>query len=223
MKAKGTKRTKKMDVLFIIDATGSMQDTIQAAHDKAEDLAFDLKIQNRTADFQFGCVCYRDPVDVPTEKNLYFDFSDEIEDLAEFLGEVEAEGGGDGPEDFVGALQTAFTKLTWRDGKRAIIWIADAPAHGKLYCGIENHQEEEPKLGPLVERLAREGYYFVGISLDGGADRSFSAMREIYDRNGGKSFKIESFSPDKGNEIERIAATMATSTMGVVKAAFTDA
>lgn len=216
-KSTKTKRTKAMDVLFMIDATGSMANTIQAAHDKAEDLAFDLQISNRTASFKFGCICYRDPVDAPADVHQVFDFDEEIENLATFLEDVKASGGGDGPEDYVGALNEAFNNLSWRDkGKRAIIWIADAPAHGQKYCGKANHQEEEPKLQPLVERLASEQYYFVGISLNGGADKTFSEMKAIYENNGGKSFKIESFTPEKGNEVDRIASTMAESTKGVV-------
>ena len=211
-----------MDVLFVIDATGSMANTIQAAHDKAEDLAFDLQISNRTALFKFGCVCYRDPVDAPADVHQVFDFDEEIENLATFLEDVKASGGGDGPEDFVGALNESFNSLSWRDGKRAIIWIADAPAHGQRYCGAPNHQEEEPKLEPLVARLGKEHYYFVGLSLNGGADRTFSEMKAIYEANGGQSFKVESFSPDKGAEIDRIASTMAESTKGVVSEALSD-
>lgn len=223
MSTRKTKRTKIMDVLFIIDATGSMQKSIDAAHDKAEDLAFELQIHNRTAAFKFGCICYRDPVDKEADQHQFFDFDKEIENLATFLSDVKATGGGDGPEDFVGALEIALNKLSWREGgKRAIIWIADAPAHGKRYCGSDNHQEEEPKLEPLVEKLGRDHYYFVGLSLNGGADRTFSEMRNIYNANGGQSFKIESFCPEKGNELERIKETMKISTINVVSEAIND-
>ena len=130
MSIRKTKRTKSMDVLFVIDATGSMAKTIQAAHEKAEDIAFDLKVWNRTALFKFGCICYRDPIDKKEDEHQVFDFDGEIENLSTFLETVEAKGGGDGPEDYVGALNNAFNNLTWRLGKKAIIWIADAPAHG---------------------------------------------------------------------------------------------
>ncbi|OHS95390.1 hypothetical protein TRFO_10524 [Tritrichomonas foetus] len=211
-----------MDVLFMIDATGSMASTIQAAHDKAEDLAFDLQINNRTADFQFGCICYRDPVDSKADVHQYFNFDPDIENLANFLEDVKASGGGDGPEDYVGALDIAFNNLNWRDGKKAIIWIADAPAHGKQFCGTPNHQEEEPKLVPLVQRLGAEKFYMVGISLNGGADLTFSEMKRLYEDAGGQSFRVESFTPEKGEEIARIADTMATTTKDCVSDALGD-
>jgi hypothetical protein len=212
-----------MDVVFVIDATGSMADTIQAAHDKACDLAFDLRRFNRTADFRFGSVCYRDPVDEEEEKHEVFDFTGNDEELADWLGKIEATGGGDTPEDFVGALEAVFTRLSWRpNSKRAVIWIADAPAHGRRFCEEINHQEEEAKLPPLVVRLARERVYVVGISLGGGADTTFTEMRSIYLENEGPSFVIESYDPEPGKEIDGIAATMMESTSRAVTSALAD-
>lgn len=52
-----------MDVPFIIDATRSMDNALKAAHNKAEDLAFQLHYVNRNASYRFGCICYHDPVD----------------------------------------------------------------------------------------------------------------------------------------------------------------
>jgi Mg-chelatase subunit ChlD len=214
------KRDKKMDIVFVLDATGSMANTIAAARDKVADLAFDLHVHNRTGDFRYASICYRDPVDAKADKHEVFDLTDNAENLSEWLETIKATGGGDGPEDFVGALELAFRSISWREGsKRALIWIADAPAHGKRYCGFDNHQEEEPKLEPLVARLGNEKYYIVGMSLNGGANVSFAAMKAIYESHGGPSFVIESFKPDPGNEVGRIAETMMATTTSTVKAA----
>jgi Mg-chelatase subunit ChlD len=212
------KRDKEMDIVFVLDATGSMAYTIAAACDKVADLAFDLR--NRTVDVRYAAICYRDPVDTK-DRHEVFDLTDNAELLSSWLEGIAATGGGDGPEDFVGALQLAFNNITWREGsKRALIWIADAPAHGRRYCGFDNHQEEEPKLEPLVASLGDQKFYFVGMSLNGGANVSFAAMKAIYEAHGGPSFVIESFKPDPGNEIGRIADTMVATTTSTVKAAF---
>ena len=191
-----------MDIVFCLDATGSMANTIQAARDKVEDLAFDLHINNRKADFNYACICYRDPVDAPDDVHEMYNLTDSAEDIGTWLEDIKVSGGGDGPEDFVGAFEKIFNDVQWREGannRRAIIWIADAPAHGCRYCGRENHQEEEPKLEPLVAKAARDGYYFVGISIGGGADRTFNEMKRIYEVNGGRLFTIESFTSDRSD------------------------
>ena len=127
-----------VDVLFIIDSTGSMKNVIKAAHDKAHDIGIDLRNKFSDASFKFGCVCYRDKFRDPNDKNEIFDFDEDDENLALFLDDVEAKGGGgDGPEDWNSALDDAF-ELTWRDGKKVIIWLADASAHGRQFGGREN-------------------------------------------------------------------------------------
>jgi hypothetical protein len=200
-----------------------MANAIAAARDKASDLVFELHIRQRDANFWWGCICYRDPVDVPGERHKVFALDADVKNLSTWLGDIRATGGGDGPEDFVGAIMCALERIEWREGsKRALIWMADAPGHGRRYCGIDNHQEEEPKLEPLVQQLAREQFYFVGLSLNGGADRSFKAMKEIYDSNEGKSFIIESFTPNKGSEIDGIAETMSRTTMSTIQSALAE-
>lgn len=216
------KRTKEMDVLFIIDSTGSMKNAIEAAHNKVEDIAFEIRQVNRKADFKFGCVCYRDKACDPKDENEVYDFDPEIESLSIFLGKIKAKGGGgDGPEDWVSALNDAF-KLSWRKGKKAIIWLADMPAHGKRFAGRDKFPEEEAKLIPLIERLASEQIYFVGISLKKAALKTFSEMKAIYEAKGGKSFRIEQFSSESGDEIAGIERTMLESSRSVVNSAFAD-
>jgi hypothetical protein len=142
---------KFMDVVFLIDATGSMSSTLKAAHDKAAELAINLRVKNPTVKFQFGSVCYRDPIDSPGDVHQVHQLSEDMDALVAFLAGVCAHGGGDGPEDWVGAYDLVLREIQWRDGAKTIIHIADAPAHGKRYCGHENHEEESHKLAPLIE------------------------------------------------------------------------
>jgi hypothetical protein len=219
------RRDKLMDVVFMMDATASMTGAIMAATDKIRDIAFELHTGNRDGDFQFGCVCYRDPVDAPDDRHEVHDLVpyNKAEVLSEWLDTIEADGGGDGPEDYVGALALALNGgISWRPGgKRALIWVADAPAHGQQFCGDRNHQAEEPKLREMVIRIAHEKDYFVGLSIKNGADLTYSEMRGIYQAHGGPSFVVESFVPDMGNEVGRIAETMLNTTKRAAQIALT--
>jgi hypothetical protein len=52
----------QLDLVFVIDATGSMEAAIKAAHDYAFNIARIFRI-NRKLQLRLGCVCYRDPMD----------------------------------------------------------------------------------------------------------------------------------------------------------------
>ena len=73
-----------------------------------------------------------------------------MEYLQKSIGEINAYGGGDEPEDWVGAYKLATEAIAFRNGTRLIIHIADAPAHGNIFCGYDNHNDEETKLPPII-------------------------------------------------------------------------
>jgi hypothetical protein len=183
-----------MDVLFVIDATGSMASAIKAAHDRAASIAGDLRREHPDVDFRFGSVCYRDPIDSPGDTHQVCDFTSDIDRLVQFLSGVHASGGGDGPEDWVGALKLSLDSVKWRSGQKTLIFIADAPAHGRQFCGHVNHEEEAPKLLPLIERVASEQIYVQGLDLNGGACLAFQEFKRIYDAAGGPRCTYEQFS-----------------------------
>jgi hypothetical protein len=190
--------TKFMDVVFLIDATGSMSSTLKAAHDKAAEIAIDLRVQNPDVDFRFGSVCYRDPIDSPGDVHQVQILSSDIDSLVAFLATVDASGGADTPEDWVGAYDLALNQIQWRSGAKTIVHIADAPAHGERYCGVTNHEEETPKLAPLIERVARQGILVTALNLNAGATLSFTECKTVYDAAGGRRYAIESFAVQGG-------------------------
>jgi hypothetical protein len=193
---------KLMDVVFLIDATGSMASTIRAAHNKATDIARDLRAENEDVSFAFGSVCYRDPVDAPGDIHQVHPLSEDINSLVQFLATVTASGGGDTPEDWVGAYNLALNTIRWRTGAKTIIHIADAPAHGQVYCGTQNHEEESPKLKPLIEAVAKRGILLQCLDLNSGAANSFTAIKDIYENAGGCRFKIERLSIGQSGSLE---------------------
>jgi hypothetical protein len=97
-----------LDLAFLMDATGSMRAAIQGVHDYAINIARTFRI-DRKLELQFACICYRDPVDSPRDIHQTHDFNPSVRALETFLKGVPASGGGDGPEDFVGAIQAALS------------------------------------------------------------------------------------------------------------------
>ena len=191
---------KITDVMFVIDATGSMGSTIKAAHDKASQIAVDLRIENPDVDFRFGAVCYRDPIDSSGDIHEFQDLTDNIDTLVEFFSKIRATGGGDGPEDIVGGLTIALKKPSWRNGPKSIIFIADAPAHGHDYCGFDNHEDQNHLLAPLLKQIANFGIAFTGMSINNGCSACLAKMKEDYEKGDGPEFIIEEIHLESHND-----------------------
>jgi hypothetical protein len=208
-----------LDVVFMIDATGSMANSIKAAHSRATSIARSIRDQyGNSLDFRFATVCYRDPIEdnIPSE---YCWFTRDAEQLASFFSSIVAKGGGDTPEDWAAAINLLFS-LDWRsDSMKCVIWIADAPAHGPRYTGGavgDNHPNLEYALEPLVIRLARGRIIFHGLDL-AQASTTFREIQKIYLRNGGVSLTYETFRPSSGNEVATIGQLLHQKTIMVVQ------
>ena len=199
--------TNEFDIVYLVDGTGSMSSTIQAAKDTIVTIAQDLRNQFSKMNFQFGCIFYRDPIDSKSDKHSLYYLTNDIDKLKNDIGGESADGGGDGPEDFVGAYKEVF-KMAWRKGTKLIIHIADAPAHCNKYCGSENHEEESGKLEPLLKRCAEEGIKIIGFDINNGCKNCFEIMKGEYlsHAKDGKEllFNIEIF--DTNGSSEKIAS-----------------
>jgi Mg-chelatase subunit ChlD len=117
-----------LDILFILDTTGSMQDEIQQLQDTI--VSIHARIQNafNSLPIRFGLILYRDRGDAYVVKP--YAFTERLEHFQEHLDNVRAGGGGDYPEDLQAALEEALRKTAWNPSavKLAFI-IGDAPPH----------------------------------------------------------------------------------------------
>lgn len=120
--------SNKIDIVFCIDATGSMGSWLQAAKERSHDIAKASRSKYNQVSFRFGALFYRDPID---DKNEYISPTEDISNLVNFMATQVPDGGGDTPEDWVGADDILLNHIVWRDdAPKAIIHIADASAHG---------------------------------------------------------------------------------------------
>jgi hypothetical protein len=207
------RRTKKLDMVFVIDATHSTNCVLSAMKDQAMDTAFNIHMFRREVDDNYGVIVYRDPVDMPTDRNEFFQLTSDREAVADFLGTVTAYGGGDDPEDWVGALRIALEQMRWRDGKKCLFWIADANAHGSDWSLELNdhHNAQGDLLAPLIEEVARRGIYFIALNIrkwgETGCEKSLARAKEIYEAAGGPSFVVTDYEYTSGDRWDDEAAT----------------
>jgi Mg-chelatase subunit ChlD len=121
-----------VDVVFVVDTTGSMWDDIDAVKDFASDFV-DLLTMS-TSSFRFALVTYRDhpehtedPEDYPARVDL--DFTDDEGTILTAIDAMEVDGGGDLPESVYSGL-LAGIGLEWRPGvKKVVIQLGDAGPH----------------------------------------------------------------------------------------------
>ncbi|MCA9984912.1 MAG: VWA domain-containing protein, partial [Anaerolineales bacterium] len=118
-----------LDILFLLDATGSMGDEIQQLKDNLEQIAAQIDALPAQPDVRFGMVIYRDRGDEFVVRS--YDFTPDLATFSLFLDDVTADGGGDYPEDLNEALNQAVLVPEWRleDTVSLMFLVADAPPH----------------------------------------------------------------------------------------------
>ncbi len=118
-----------LDVLFLIDATGSMADEINKVQSTIFDVAAQIDALPSQPNVRYGMVTYRDRGDSFITNS--YEFTPNVRDFAQNLSAVFADGGGDYPESLNEGLHDALHKVEWRGGDtvQLIFLIADAPPH----------------------------------------------------------------------------------------------
>lgn len=124
---------EKLDIVFAIDATGSMKDDIEKLR---EDLIPEIKrIFSKEKDVRIAVLFYRDYGDTFKYMNLpvkCFDFTRSFKTFKEQLYSIKILGreGGDIPEAVYEAMFAASEFYKWRgDAQKEIILIGDAEPH----------------------------------------------------------------------------------------------
>ena len=120
----------KVDVVFVLDTTGSMGGLIQTAKEKIWSIATTMASAQPTPEIRIGLVAYRDRGDSYVTKIV--DLSDDLDSVYASLMDFEADGGGDTPESVNKALYDAVHNMSWSQEDQAyqvIFLVGDAPPH----------------------------------------------------------------------------------------------
>jgi hypothetical protein len=118
-----------LDVLFLVDATGSMADEINQIQSTIFDVAAQIDALPERPDVRYGLVTYRDRGDSFVTQS--YEFTPDVRDFSKNLNTVFADGGGDYPESLNEGLHHALHNVEWRGAGavQLIFLIADAPPH----------------------------------------------------------------------------------------------
>lgn len=159
-----TQTTNNIDVMFTIDATGSMGDEIDYLKSELKDIIgrLDKSIDQKRVALTF----YRDHGDEYLVRD--FDFTTNIDDAKEFLSRQSAAGGGDYEEAVEEALKVSMSKSWQMDSKSKLLFLLlDAPPHYTqenvdiIKKQIKIAQEKGIKIIPIVASGANKNVEFL--------------------------------------------------------------
>ena len=119
----------RLDLVFLIDATGSMGDEIGKLKTTLRTIADEVARLPSRPDTCFGLVAYRDRTDDFVVRR--HDFTNDLNAFQGALDALQATGGGDYPEAMNEALAETVHQLSWRGtgATRLVVLLADAPPH----------------------------------------------------------------------------------------------
>ena len=121
---------KRVQVVFVLDTTGSMGGLIQAAKEKIWSIASTLAQAQQAPEISMGLVAYRDHGDQYVTRVI--DLNKDLDSMYGKLMDFAADGGGDGPEAVNEALEVAIQRMSWSQDPnvyRVVFLVGDAPPH----------------------------------------------------------------------------------------------
>ena len=161
----------RMEVVFVLDTTGSMSGMIAGAKQKIWAIANKLKSARPTPEIRFGLVGYRDRRDAYVTR--VFGLTGNLDEVYTNLYAFEAQGGGDEPESVNEALHRAVRDLQWSTDPqvlRVVFLVGDARPHMDYQDDVKY---------PETCRLANERGILINTLQCGRLSGTEQAWREI--------------------------------------------
>lgn len=173
----------KVEVVFVLDTTGSMAGLIQTAKEKIWSIATTMARADPAPEIRMGLVAYRDRGDDYVTRVV--DLSGDLDSMYATLMDFRAEGGGDDPESVNQALYDAVHDISWSQDDKAyqvVFLVGDAPPH-------MNYQDDM-KYPKIVELAKSRGITVNTIQCGNRGDttRSWQHVAQLGD---GRYFQVE--------------------------------
>ena len=158
-----------LEIMFVIDATGSMGDEMEYIKKEIDDVIGKVKESYNDANIALAMMVYRDEGDVYITK--YSDFTSNIASQQQWLAKQSAGGGGDFEEAVHIALDEAINKQWSAKSTKLLFHVADAPAHDEDVQSWNNTTLLASRKGIKIITVASSGidlkteYFFRSQSL----------------------------------------------------------
>jgi len=145
-----------VDIMFVVDATGSMGDEISYLKNELRDVVTRAQAQVPSADLRLASVFYRDRGDDYLTRVQ--PFTQDVNQLLAFVQGQDAGGGGDFPEAVDEALSVALQQQWSTEARcRLLFLVLDAPPHDDARARIQ----------ALTRQAARQGIRLIPVTASG--------------------------------------------------------
>lgn len=174
---------KRVEVVFVLDTTGSMGGLIEAAKEKIWSIASTLAQAQHAPQISMGLVAYRDRGDAYVTQVI--DLNQDLDSMYAKLLSLAAGGGGDGPEAVNEALEAAIHRVSWsqdRDAYKVVFLVGDAPPHMDY--------RDDVKYPQVVAAAAAKGIVVNTIQC-GGIGETTAPWQHIASLGRGRYFTVE--------------------------------
>ncbi len=172
-----------LDIVFVIDSTGSMAEEIEEVKENVSALV--AQIAGINSDFRVALVDYKDTADQESayQSRLDLPFTTDFAGFDTQLHSLVAEGGGDEPESVYSGLMTALN-LDWRAGaKKVVIALGDAPA-----------KDPEPVTGFTLHDVQSKALAIDPATIDsiqsGESTETATSFSAVADATGGEHLQL---------------------------------
>lgn len=175
--------TNELDVVFIIDTTGSMDESLRELKEKCVEFA--KKVGSQDIFVRFGLIGFGDTQDGPQDDDwvVKHDFTGNIQEFQVNVANLKRFDGGDLPESALEALMEALTLSFSEKGMRRFYLVTDESFHDKMTDGISVYDVQ------TVGKALREN----GVLLDVFCRPPFREnYRPLYGETG-RYLEIENF------------------------------
>lgn len=167
----------KIEISFVVDATGSMGDELEFLKTELLDVISKIKKENPNSMVLTSSVFYRDEGDDYVTR--VSNFTNDNNTTVNFIRNQSAGGGGDTPEAVHSALDKAVNELQWSSNAktRIMFLVLDAPPHhnnsviGSIQASILKATEKGIKIIPItasgIDKETEFLMRFLSISTNG--------------------------------------------------------
>jgi len=185
--------SEALELMLMIDTTGSMWDELQYLQQELKDVITRVKQENANIPIRVSVNFYRDEGDEYVIRE--FDFTEDIESALSDLAAQEADGGGDFPEAVHTALDSAVKGHEWKsNATKLMFFVLDAPPHSDMQI-ID-------QVNDSVEIAAANGIRIIPVASSGIDKTTEYLLRTMAFRTGGTYTFLTDDSGIGGGHIE---------------------